>query len=115
MMSLCSLFVLALLLLPAVPVPAQQAENLGAHRFGGMDEFQKVIETKCTVCHTRERVDIAIRKRQNFEEIEKTMLSRGAALTERDKKVLGAFWGDPLKENKGSIPAGSPSSGPPKH
>ncbi|HEY7744781.1 MAG TPA: hypothetical protein VIA07_00480 [Desulfuromonadales bacterium] len=73
-------------------------EDLGAHRMRGMDEFQQVIDTKCTVCHTRERVDIAIKKRQDLEKIQKLMLERGAVLSESDKRVLGTFWGSPLKE-----------------
>ena len=66
----------------------------------GMDEFQRVIETKCTVCHTRERVDIAIKKRQDLEKIEQRMLEQGAVLSEGDKQVLGTFWGNPLKESE---------------
>lgn len=73
-------------------------EDLGAHRMRGMDEFQRVIETRCTVCHTRERVDVAIKKRQDIEKIEQRMRERGAVLSERDKQVLGTFWGNPLKE-----------------
>jgi hypothetical protein len=72
-------------------------EDLGAHRVRDMDEFHRVIETRCTICHTRERVDIAIRKRQNIEKIEQRMMERGAVLTERDKNVLGTFWGNPMK------------------
>jgi hypothetical protein len=110
-MAIRSLIVLGLLLLPTLPALAQQPENLGAHRFGGMEEFQKVIDTRCTVCHTRERVDIAIRKRKNLETIEKSMLSRGAVLSERDKRVLGTFWGEPLKGKTKAPPAASPPPG----
>jgi len=91
----------ALLLLFLAPASTAAAvENLGAHRMRGMDEFQRVIETKCTVCHTRERVDIAIKKRQDLEKIEQRMLERGAVLSEGDKQVLGTFWGNPLKESE---------------
>ncbi len=45
------------LLVPAFTTVA--VEDLGAHRMRGMDEFQQVIDSRCTVCHTRERVDIA--------------------------------------------------------
>jgi hypothetical protein len=83
----------------SVPVFAAVAvEDLGAHRLRGMNEFQQVIDTKCTVCHTRERVDIAIKKRQVLEKIQQRMLERGAVLSESDKRVLGTFWGSPLKE-----------------
>lgn len=86
---------LALILLPAT---GGAVEDLGAHRFRGMDDFQRIIDTKCTVCHTRERVDIAIRNRRDLAEIERIMLKRGAILSSRDKKVLGTFWGDPIKK-----------------
>jgi hypothetical protein len=79
-------------------IGAVAVEDLGAHRMRGMDEFQQVIETRCTVCHTRERVDIAIKKREELEKIEQRMLERGAVLSESDKRVLGTFWGSPLKE-----------------
>ena len=89
----------ALCLLLAAPLFAAVAvEDLGAHRMRGMDEFQEVIDARCTVCHTRERVDIAIKQRQELERIEQRMLERGAVLTERDKRVLGTFWGSPRKE-----------------
>lgn len=92
-----SLFALCLLL-PASALAAVAVENLGAHRLRGMDEFQQVIETRCTVCHSRERVDIAIKKSQELEKIEQRMLERGAVLSEHDRQVLGTFWGSPLKE-----------------
>jgi len=90
----------------ATPLFAAVAvEELGAHRFGSMEEFQQVIDTRCTICHTRERVDIAIKKRQDLEKIERRMLERGAELSEKDKQVLGTFWGNPLKESPPQQPA----------
>jgi hypothetical protein len=86
------------LLITAPAFTTEAVENLGAHRIRGMDEFQRVIETRCTVCHSRERVDVAIKEQQDREKIEQRMLERGAVLTERDKQVLGTFWGNPLKE-----------------
>jgi len=93
------LFLTGLMLLPALCWgTAGEVKDLGAHRLRGMDEFQQVIDSKCTVCHTRQRVDVAIRNRENLERIEKRMIERGANLTEKDKSVLGTFWGDPLKK-----------------
>jgi len=91
-------FLLPCLFLLVSILPALAVEDLGAHRMRGMDDFQKVIDTRCTVCHTRERVDIAIKKRQNLEEIQQRMLEQGAVLSESDRRVLGTFWGNPLKE-----------------
>ena len=94
------LLVLAgLLLAPALSWgTAGEVKDLGAHRLRGMDEFQRVIDTKCTLCHSRERVDVAIRRHDNLEGLEKRMIEKGAVLTEEDKTVLGTFWGDPLKK-----------------
>jgi len=100
------LVVVSLLASLAAPAFAAVAvEELGAHRLGTMDEFQQVIDTRCTICHTRERVDVAIKKRQDLEKLEKSMLERGAVLSEKDKQVLGTFWGSPLKESAPSVPA----------
>lgn len=94
------LTLLSLCLLTAAPAFATGAvEDLGAHRMRGMDEFNRVVDTRCTVCHSRERVDLAIKKQQDREKIEQRMLERGAVLTEQDKQVLGTFWGSPLKES----------------
>lgn len=90
----CLFLLLAFL---AVPAAGQEIKHLGAHRFGSLAEFQKVIDAKCTICHSRERVDKAIRARRDLDKIERTMAARGARLSAHDKEVLGAFWGTPLK------------------
>ena len=93
-----ALYGLSLLLLPAMALAAvPEVKDLAAHRTGNMAEFQQVIDSKCTICHTRERVDVAIRKRADIEKLEQEMVDRGAVLSERDKSVLGTFWGNPLK------------------
>jgi len=100
--------------LAASPASAAQppVENLGAHRLLGMDDFQHVIESRCTVCHTRERVDTAIRTRESLEQIQQRMLQKGAVLSETDKEVLGTFWGSPLKEKEAPPePAHAPAGG----
>jgi hypothetical protein len=102
---------LTLILAAAISASAVQVKDLGALQLRGMDEFQKVIDTRCTVCHARERVDIAIKKRQALENLQRRMIERGANLTERDKRVLGAFWGSPLK-SRDSAPPGNPQIGP---
>jgi len=79
-------------------------DNMGAIAYQGPAEFNKVIDEKCTVCHTREPVDEAIKKHKDQLEIQQRMIERGAQLTERDKTVLGTFWGNPLKGNGGLEP-----------
>ena len=68
-----------------------------AHRLPANDEFQETIEARCTICHTRARVDEAISQDTNLEELLQRMIERGAILSDRDQKVLGTFWGSPLK------------------
>jgi hypothetical protein len=65
--------------------------------FEGAATFQETIESRCTVCHTRERVDAAIRAQKDLEPLLQHMIERGAILSDRDRKVLGTFWGSPLK------------------
>lgn len=89
------------LLLAASPAAARMGEvqNLGAHRTtAGMEEFQQVVDSKCTICHTRERVDLARSRGSDLKRIERQMIERGAILSEHDKSVLGTFWGSPLKK-----------------
>ena len=75
-------------------VPAVSGEALP---FEGAATFQETIEARCTVCHTRERVDEAIRASKDLEPLLQHMIERGAILSDRDRKVLGTFWGSPLK------------------
>jgi uncharacterized membrane protein len=72
--------------LPGGTVPAE-----------GAAAFQETIEARCTVCHSRERVDEAIRAQKDLTPLLQHMVERGAIISERDRKVLGTFWGSPLK------------------
>jgi hypothetical protein len=69
------------------------------HRLPGNDEFQSTIEARCTICHTRARVDEARGQQVELDALLQRMIERGAILSERDQKVLGTFWGSPLKED----------------
>ena len=90
------LLVLALLVLPA-PVLAVSGAVHDVHKLPSNDEFQTTIEARCTICHTRARVDRAIGEQENLEELMQRMIERGAILNNRDQKVLGTFWGSPTK------------------
>jgi len=67
------------------------------NRFEGGATFQEIVESRCTICHTRERVDAAIRSQADLDALLRRMIERGAIISERDHKVLGTFWGSPLK------------------
>lgn len=74
------------------------------HKLPSNDEFQNTIEARCTICHTRARVDQAISEQENLELLLQRMIERGAILNDRDQKVLGTFWGSPLKEDDQETP-----------
>lgn len=87
----------------ACSVPAGAAVSAQVHdphRLPTNDEFQKTIEARCTICHTREQVDKAISSGENLDALLQRMIERGAILSERDKSVLGTFWGSPLKQKE---------------
>ncbi len=88
-----------LLLLPATAAAVPGAVH-DPHRLPDNDEFQSTIEARCTICHTRERVDGAIGEQADLEELMQRMIERGAILSERDQKVLGTFWGSPMKKDQ---------------
>lgn len=58
-------------------------------------QLQRVLEQRCTGCHTLERVNIAIEQGRDLAEIQAAMLARGAILSSEDKQILGTFWGHP--------------------
>ncbi len=91
-------FLLLLLTCFGAPAAAQEVKDLGAHRTSSED-FEQVLASKCTICHSRERIDAAMREGRDLDLIEAQMIKRGATLTETDKRVLGTFWGSPLKKN----------------
>jgi hypothetical protein len=88
-----------LLLLP-VAVMAVPGAVHDPHRLPNNDEFQSTIEARCTICHTRARVDEAIGQHADLEELMQRMIERGAILSERDQNVLGTFWGSPMKSDQ---------------
>jgi cytochrome c553 len=103
--TLLALALLAVLVAPSAvaAVPAVPGEALP---FEGAATFQETVEARCTVCHTRERVDAAMRAQKDLDTLLQHMIERGAILSDRDRKVLGTFWGSPLK---GESPPAAPA------
>ncbi len=66
---------------------------------GSAEEYRKIIEKRCTSCHDADRIEQAMVEGRNVNEILNKMQQMGAELTPRDKKVLGIFWGSPVKES----------------
>lgn len=101
-----SLLLLAgLLLLPVTAIAVPGAVH-DVHRLPANDEFQNTIENRCTICHTRGRVDKALGQEEDLDVLLQRMIERGAIISERDRNVLGTFWGSPLK---GEEPASPPT------
>lgn len=99
------LLVLAAALFPG-STPGEEI-HVGGH-FQNFEEFRKIVDLRCTVCHSRERVEAAARQGRELAPIEQRMLERGAVLTDREKEVLGTFWGEPLKKGKEAPPGSFP-------
>jgi len=70
-----------------------------ADDFGSDPEVKKVLEQRCTTCHTLERVGIAMEQGRNLEGIITAMQQRGAVLSSRDRQILGTFWGSPTRDH----------------
>ena len=97
------LLLAALLLLPVTAIAVPEAVH-DVHRLPGNDEFQSTIENRCTICHTRGRVDRALGQEEDLDVLLQRMIERGAFISERDRNVLGTFWGSPLKEGESPEP-----------
>ncbi|NIQ93047.1 MAG: hypothetical protein GWN87_01660 [Desulfuromonadales bacterium] len=61
-------------------------------------QYDEIIEKRCTICHTRERIETAIEEGRDMNEILGKMMKMGATLTDREQEVLGTFWGSPTKK-----------------
>jgi hypothetical protein len=96
-MSASKRTVLGLLLLLFGGLVAEAAEDLGGH-FRAPEEFRQVIDTRCLNCHNRQRIEQAQKRQMVLESLQQRMIDHGAVLSERDKQMLGAFWGSPMKE-----------------
>ena len=72
-------------------------------------DMSHVLLERCTSCHNLDRVDKALRDGRDIEEIQSAMVARGAVLSEKDKQILGTFWGPAteLEEEAGPRPIAS--------
>ncbi|MHB1400044.1 MAG: hypothetical protein ACYDAI_17250 [Trichloromonadaceae bacterium] len=89
-----ALFSCLLCLWPLAALAQQSAPN--PEQIRQQQAFEQVIDSRCTLCHTRERIDQTRRQGGNLGEIQQRMLDRGAVLTEQEQSTLRAFWGDPF-------------------
>ena len=73
--------------------PAKQVDSRAAHR---------ILETKCTKCHTVQVIDAALGAHKDMAKIQKVMEGKGASLNASEREVLGIFWKqqNPLRGEK---------------
>ena len=60
----------------------------------------KVVEEKCLSCHNEQRIDKAVKERRDMDEILKKMGKKGVVLTDRERQVMGHFWGQKMYKEK---------------
>lgn len=65
-----------------------------------LGEYRAVLESRCTGCHSLDRVEKAMLEGRSVDELVEMMRRRGAIVTEAEQKVLGTFWGKPFKQKK---------------
>lgn len=78
------------------PGPALQSSGRTVSK-DPLGEFRAVLDSRCTGCHTLDRVEEAMLQDRSIADLIEMMRQRGAIVTEADKNVLGTFWGNPLK------------------
>ena len=69
-------------------------------------EAQRIIEDRCTQCHTSERLEVAMQRGDNFAEIMTKMIRLGARIDRNEQEVLGIFWSGQQRQNTGVISQG---------
>lgn len=57
-------------------------------------EVQNIIQQRCTECHTPERLQQAMQRGDNFEEIMTKMIRLGLKIESKEQEVLGVFWAE---------------------
>lgn len=75
--------------------PAAAQQDVRGVKLRG-EEGAKVIDDKCLSCHNRQRIDKAIKEREEMVQVIKTMEKKGVVLTEKEHQVIGHFWGQKL-------------------
>jgi hypothetical protein len=88
-------FVFSILLATLPMSQAKALEDVRGVKLRG-EEGAKVIEEKCLACHNRQRIDNAIKEREEMVQVIKRMEKKGVVLTEKEHHVIGHFWGQKL-------------------
>ena len=85
------------------------ALSFAAEKSPYYNEFQQIIDGKCSKCHTRTRIDQAMAEHRDMMKIQERMIQHGAQLNAHEKQVLGIFFRDyQTKENETAKPESDP-------
>ena len=86
-LTISSLFCIA-----AASQASEEKVNLGNVTGGDFKKAHAIIDRKCTACHSKDKIDIALSSGKDMNAIQKDMEKRGARLSSNDREVLGIFW-----------------------
>lgn len=83
-------------------VAPQGVTNMGSVLGGDVQAAHRVIESKCTRCHSGKIIDAAIFANKDMQKIQQDMEKKGAALNANERDVLGIYWKqqNPLKKSR---------------
>lgn len=70
----------------------EQRVYLGNVTGGDFEKAHAIIDLRCTPCHSRDKIDIALSSGRDLSAIQKEMEKRGAKLNSNEREVLGIFW-----------------------
>ena len=88
-------FVVAATAVPALAGDREEVQSIKPRRVP-----LSVIDEKCLDCHNRKRIDEARSERKNIEEILRSMEKKGAAVSSKERQVIGHFWRqNPFRSN----------------
>lgn len=73
--------------------------------FADVPAVQTVINERCVICHSVDRITQAIARGADMAAIERKMIGMGAVLSQNERSVLGTFWGTPLRDVNAQPPA----------
>lgn len=73
-------------------------------------EYQRIINERCSQCHTPARIEQALQQGENIDEIITKMIRFGARLDDREAEVMGIFW----TAKQAAVKSASPAPPPPQ-
>ena len=92
MQAKMSLVIISIFCIATASLASEQKVNLGNVTGGDFKKPQTIIDRKCTACHSKDKIDIALASGKDMAAIQKEMEKRGARLSSNEREVLGIFW-----------------------